>query len=140
MNRLRSAFVALGLLLAVSAAQAQETRVKADIPFNFVVGNQVLPAGQYIVTSQGMDNSSLLIRSDDRSAAVFSTSYSCSSVKPSGTTKLVFHNVAGRYFLAQVWEQGRSSGRQIPKSGAEVELAKNHQAPEEFILAATLTR
>jgi hypothetical protein len=42
MNRLRFGFLGLGLLLAVSAAQAQETRVKANIPFDFVVGNQVL--------------------------------------------------------------------------------------------------
>ena len=38
MNRLRFGFLGLGLLLAVSAAQAQETRVKANIPFDFVVG------------------------------------------------------------------------------------------------------
>jgi len=52
MNRLRSALLSLGLLLAASAAQAQ-TNVKADIPFDFVVGNQSMPAGEYTVVAQG---------------------------------------------------------------------------------------
>src|SRR6516165_9168510 len=49
MKYLRSAVFALGLLLVVSATQAQQVRVKAEIPFDFVVGNQVLPAGEYTV-------------------------------------------------------------------------------------------
>ena len=52
MNRLRSAFFGLGLLLAASAVQAQDNGVKADIPFAFVVGNQMLPAGEYTVVNK----------------------------------------------------------------------------------------
>ena len=48
MKLMRSAFLGLGLLLAVSAAQAQDAKVKADIPFDFVVGDRVMPAGEYI--------------------------------------------------------------------------------------------
>jgi hypothetical protein len=53
---------------------------------------------------------------------------------------LVFHALAGRYFLSQVWMQGYDRGRELPKSSSEVQLAKNHNPAEEFILAATLTR
>jgi hypothetical protein len=140
MNRLRSAFLGLGLLLAVSAAQAQETRVKASIPFDFVVGNQILPAGEYMVSSLGSTNEALVIRSDDSKTAILSLTNSCSSSKPSDTSKLVFHHLAGRYFLSQVWAAGNSGGRQLPTSHIEVQLAKNNNARDEVALAASLTR
>jgi len=140
MNRLRFGFLGLGLLLAVSAAQAQETRVKANIPFDFVVGNKVLPAGEYMVVSEGRTNQAIVIRSDDTNSAILSLTLSCSSLNPSDKTKLVFHSLAGRYFLSQGWMQGYDKGRELPKSKAEVQLAKNHNPAEEFILAATLTR
>ena len=140
MNRLRSAFLGLGLLLAVSAAQAQETRVKASIPFDFVVGNQILPAGEYMVSSLGSTNEALVIRSDDSKPAILSLTNSCTSSKPSDTSKLVFHHLAGRYFLSQVWAAGNSGGRQLPTSRIEVQLAKNNNARDEVALAASLTR
>ena len=140
MNRLRFGFLGLGMLLAVSAAQAQETRVKANIPFDFVVGNKVLPAGEYMVVTEGSSNQAVVIRSDDTKSAVLSLTQACSSIRPSDKTKLVFHTLAGRYFLSQVWMQGYDRGRELPKSRAEVQLAKNHNPAEEFILAASLTR
>jgi hypothetical protein len=140
MNRLRFGFLGLGLLLAVSAAQAQETRVKANIPFDFVVGNKVLPAGEYMVVSEGSTNHVIVIRSDDTKSAILSLTLSCSSLNPSDKTKLVFHTLAGRYFLSQVWMQGNDRGQELQKSSAEVQLAKNHNPAGETILAATLTR
>jgi hypothetical protein len=140
MNRLHSAFFGLGLLLAASAVQAQDNGVKADIPFDFVVGNQMLPAGEYTVVNQGPVNQAILIRSDEGKTAILSLTQPCSSHNPSAKTKLVFHTMAGRYFLYQIWTQGNSSGRQLPKSKAEVELAKNTDTTGEFVLAASLTR
>jgi len=140
MNRLRSAFFGLGLLLVASAVQAQSNGVKADIPFDFVVGNQKLPAGEYTVSNQGSVNQAILIRSDEGNSAALSLTQSCSSLNPSAKTKLVFHTMGGRYFLYQIWTQGNYSGQQLPKSKAEVELAKNTDTTGEFVLAARLTR
>jgi hypothetical protein len=140
MNRLHSAFFGVGLLLAASAVQAQDNGVKADIPFDFVVGNQMLAAGEYTVVNQGPVNQAILIRSDEGKTAILSLTQPCSSLNPSAKTKLVFHTMAGRYFLYQIWTQGNSSGRQLPKSKAEVELAKNTDTTGEFVLAARLTR
>jgi hypothetical protein len=140
MNRLRSAFLGVGLLLVASGAQAQETHVKANIPFDFVAGNQILPAGEYMVASEGPTNQAIVIRSVDRKTAILSVTNSCSSSRPSDTSKLVFHRLAGRYFLSQVWVQGNTAGRQVPRSKAEIEMAKNNEKSEPFVLAATLTR
>jgi hypothetical protein len=125
MNRIRFGFLSLGLLLAVSAAQAQEMRVKANIPFDFAVGTQILPAGEYTLVTEGSSSDAVGIRSDDSKSAILSLTQACSSSRRSDKTKLVFHTLAGRYFLSQVWMQGNDRGQEIPQSKAEVQLAKN---------------
>jgi hypothetical protein len=140
MKCLRSAFLGLGLLLAVSAAHAQDSGVKANIPFDFVAGNQVLPAGEYLVTPEGSSGQVVMIRSSDNKAAKFATAFNCSSARPSDSTKLVFHTMGGRYYLYQIWRQGFDQGRQLPKSKIELQLAKNGDRSGEFVLAANTTR
>ena len=138
MKVMRSAFLGLGLLLAVSAAQAQEARVKANIPFDFVVGDRVMPAGEYTVGPTGSLGQAIAIRSSDSTSLALTSA--CSSSEPSKNTKLVFHALAGRYFLSQIWVQGYSQGRELRKSKSEVQLAKNRAAAEDIVLAANITR
>jgi hypothetical protein len=140
MNRIRTALLGLGLFFAISGVQAQENGIKANVPFDFVVGNQVLPAGEYLVTAQGAANQAILIRSTDSKSAAMTIAFSCASASPSKDTKLVFHTLGGRYFLSQVWAQGYSQGRELRKSSAEIEMAKNQAAAGEFVLAARSTR
>ena len=140
MLRLRSALLGLGMLLAVSATQAQEARVKANIPFDFVVGNKVLPAGEYVVSPQGATNQIILISAEEGNSAALATTLNCASSAPSSSTKLVFHTMNGQYFLWQVWTEGYDHGRQLPKSSSEVQMAKNHVKSDTFVLAANLTR
>jgi len=135
-----SAFLGLGLLLAVSAAKAQEPRVKADIPFDFVVGDRVLPAGEYMVGPAGSSAAAVAIRSEDGTDTALAITFACASSGPAKSTKLVFHAVAGQYFLSQVWVQGYAQGRQLRMSKSETRLAKNGDAPKEFVLAANLKR
>jgi hypothetical protein len=138
MKFMRSAFLGLGLLLAVSAAQAQEARVKANIPFDFVVGDRVMPAGEYIVAPAGSLGQAISISSSGSSDLALTSA--CASSGPAKSTKLVFHALAGRYFLSQVWVEGYSQGRQLRTSKSEVQLAKNSDAAKEFVLAANITR
>jgi len=140
MNRFRFALLGLGLLLAVSAARAQQAGVKANIPFEFVVGNQVLPAGEYLMVPEGSTHQVVRIRSDEGKSLALSLTNTCTAARPSNTTKLVFHIMGGRYFLSQIWTQGYDQGRQLPKSKSEIELAKNGNQTGEFVLAANLIR
>jgi len=140
MKCLRPAFLGLGLLLAISVADAQESSVKANIPFEFVAGNQVLPAGEYLVTPEGSAGQVLLIRSSENKVAKLATAFNCSTARPSDSTKLVFHTVGGRYYLYQIWRQGYDQGRQLPKSKIELQLAKTGDTSGEFVLAANTTR
>ena len=140
MKVMRSAFLGLGFLLAVSAAQAQQPSVKANIPFDFVVGDRVMPAGEYMVSAAGLATAAIAIRSEESTDTTLALTFACASSGPSKSTKLVFHSLAGRYFLSQIWVQGYDQGRQLRVSKSEIQLAKNGTASEEFVLAANLTR
>jgi len=137
MKYMRSVLCGLGLLLAAAATPAQEARVKAQIPFDFVVGNQVLPAGEYAVVPEG-NAQALWIRSDQAKESAMTLTIACTNSGPATSSRLVFHVVDGRYFLSQVWAQGYDQGRQLPRSKMEQQLAKNNST-EEFVLAANLT-
>jgi len=138
MKLMRSALLGLGLLLAVSAAQAQDAKVKASIPFDFVVGDRVMPAGEYILGPAGSLGQAITISSGDNTD--ISLTFPCASSGPSKSTKLVFHTLAGRYFLSQVWVAGYGQDRQLRVSKTEMQLAKNGDATQQLVLAANVAR
>ena len=107
-------FIALGVaaLLWAVPAGAQVARMRMEIPFTFVAGDRVLPAGAYWVTVDqdfhrcrldGLSNSTIqLIRllpaSDRRSLT--------NAVQ--GTLR--FTRYGGQHFLSAVWRPGHEQG------------------------------
>jgi len=140
MKHLRSVLFVFTALLLATAAHAQSTNVTASVPFDFVVANQAYPAGDYAVKSISDTGVPILIRNSDEAEKGIVLSGSCSSVKPSTTTKLVFHRMGGQYFLYQVWQEGNTTGREFPLSKRDIQLARNSSKPEIVIVAANLTR
>jgi hypothetical protein len=99
--------------------------VRADIPFNFAVGNKTLPAGTYDVGTIGMrDSKTLLLQSRDANASIMVNSNAAENLKPANKTKLVFNQYGNRYFLSQIWVNGETRGHQLPKTSREKELAR----------------
>jgi len=128
--------IALGLLFATASANAQTINVKANIPFDFVVNKQIMPRGEYTVQSIGTQgNGALLIRSMDSRAVSTVVGHSCESYRAPGISKLVFHHYGERYFLAQLWTSGNSSGQEFPVSKTEKQLAQVATADDVVIAA-----
>jgi hypothetical protein len=138
MKSLRSILFALTVLLLASAAQAQQTSVHANVPFDFVIGNHAYPAGEYALKSAQANG--VLIRVDNvqESTSRITLSDACTSVERSTSTKLVFHRVGDSYFLYQVWEQGSTSGRQFQVGRAERQIAQNHEKSKVVVVAANI--
>jgi hypothetical protein len=63
--------------------------------------------------------------------------HSCESSKTPERSKLVFHRYGDRYFLAQIWVAGYNSGRELPKSRQEVEVAQDYTL-QNVVLVASL--
>jgi len=127
----------LSLFVAAASAHAQTIKVKGTIPFDFIVNRAILPAGQYMIESLGsVDGRTLLIRSSDMKPKASVNAFSLQSLNTCERTKLVFHRYGDRYFLAEIWVAGNSSGHELPKSPREVEVAKDFTMQEVLLMAA----
>jgi hypothetical protein len=139
MKNLRSILLALTVLLLATAAQAQTTNVKANIPFDFVVGNHAYSAGEYTVKSISQNVAALRVDNAEESEEGITLSNACQKAQPATQTTLVFQRLGDNYFLYQIWTEGRSLGREFPMSKAEVKIAKNYSKPELVIVAANVS-
>ena len=110
------------------------TKVKASIPFDFRVGSQSLPAGEYSVVPKSPVL--VVIRSADghKSALVMNDAIQASRISADG--KLVFNRYGESYFLSQVWTPGEEIGRKLVQSSAEKEVAGGTTPTETTILIA----
>lgn len=126
--RMRMLLTIALLLGAVSVyTQAENVPfVKVSIPFNFTVGNQTLPAGDYTISDSDVHPQSViwLQSSDGKYVAVVGTHPSY-ALAPSAKTQLIFQHSGSEYFLSQIWTLGSTSGRELLSSNRAKELAKN---------------
>lgn len=98
MNRISAiAFLAIASVASCTGAIAQNVQLKANIPFNFTVGDTWLPAGEYTVTMP-MRHVLRLQNADHAATIVTNESHDESS---SGS-KLVFDRYENQYFLHEV--------------------------------------
>jgi len=140
MKNLRSVLFALTILFMATAAQAQQSAVKANVPFDFIIGNRVYPAGEYVLKSTFNDRALLRIDNTQQVLTGYIVSNACANSAPAKETKLVFHRMGNHYFLYQVWTAGNSTGHEFPRGRAEIELAQNHEQPELVMVAAVISR
>ena len=134
MKKQRFVLLGLGLLVGMSA-YAQTVNLKADVPFNFIISGATLPAGEY--TMQELETgSAIAVRGPNPKANIVVLSQRCASIDATKQSKLVFHRYGDRYFLAQLWVAGRDSGRQLPKSPREMEVARDYTLQDVVLYAA----
>jgi len=82
----------LSLLLVAGSAIAQTVHVRANIPFNFAVGNKTFPAGTYDVgTIDHRDGKILLLQARNGNESMMVGSNAAESLAPANKTKLVFN-------------------------------------------------
>jgi hypothetical protein len=140
MKSLRAILFGLTVLVMAASTQAQQYGAKADIPFNFVVGDRAYPAGEYILKEASNLNTVLRISNTQDNSSRFTPTIPCSIPGTSQETKLVFHRMGDTWYLYQLWIAGSDTGRQFSKGRAETLLAKNHQQEETVIVAAQMDR
>lgn len=112
--------LSLSITLSVAAFAGLAYRVKANIPFDFMVGGNKLPAGEYTVERMNQVGV-LAIRSAETKSGVQFTTLNGNS--KDDTAKLVFRRYGNQYFLAKV-QDGYSDGVELIKSKAEREAAR----------------
>lgn len=137
-NLSRLMLFAMGALLLGSAAFAQEINVQAKVPFDFMLGDKLYPAGQYSVQNVIPDHQMLRLRNTTSRSAAFIPYHPASSQVPAERTQLVFHRLGKTYFLYQIQVAGSTLGREFLRSHLETEMALNETDKETVIAAANL--
>ena len=127
LNKL-NAFGAYALLAACCLSAQPESRVIANVPFDFMVRTQHFTAGSYTMIID-IPKSAVLVRGAED--AVFSLSIGTTRASHGDLrAKLIFNRYGDRYFLSEVWPAGRDDGRELLPCKAEQELARNGAKPE----------
>jgi len=120
--------LALSFLVSMAAGAPASAKsvnaMKAQIPFDFHVGNTLVPAGEYTVRALTDDESALRIGNLRHSVALNTVS---AQERDSKGARLIFRKYGDQYFLAAVWG-GDRTGRTIPASKRERSLRKELMA------------
>jgi len=111
--------VTLALATAVVSANAQSKTIVANVPFDFVVGSQAMPSGKYTTNPATADGRALIIKSADAKNAVIRLANTIQRKGSRTDARMVFHRYGDRYFLAEVWNGGDSTGLELLKSRQE---------------------
>jgi hypothetical protein len=127
--------ISLFVVLAGTYAYGQSsTRMKVNIPFDFRVGSQSLPAGEYTVVPKSPTMVVIQSKEHHQSAAALSNAVQANQSPANG--KLIFNRYGALYFLSQIWTPGEEVGRKLPKSGVEQEVAGGTSPSETIVLTA----
>ena len=133
-----SVVVTLVVLSGMASAQLSSgARMVSQVPFEFVVANKIVPAGECVVQVATMDGNTLMIRNAGSKVSLFSPSFRTESKQGAPHYALVFKQYGDRYFLKGIKLRGSKIAYRLPESKAEAELrAQNMSATEKTLLAS----
>jgi hypothetical protein len=119
MKRFASA-TALFVALSGLSLHAQTLDLRASIPFNFHMGNTVMPAGDYQIYHSG---GVIRVREANGAASgALSITLATSRRGKAPQGSLEFNRYDDTYFLTKVWVSNSTSGLALPKTTREKEL------------------
>jgi hypothetical protein len=118
------AFASCALLaFAAVGSAAESTAIKANVPFEFQIDDQVFPAGQYVVTYPISPVRNLILLSTPEGRAlrmIFTHGFDARAWD--SRTYLVFNAYGNQYFLSRIWSGALGSGRELRRSAEERNL------------------
>lgn len=130
------ALMVLTLPIAAAAQLGGSQRIAANVPFDFVAWDKVVPAGNCIVQRATMIGSTLTIQNTGAGMSTFALSREDRGKSATGVYKLVFHKYGTRHFLAQV-KIADGTIYMLPEGKLERELrAQNTTAQDQIVLAS----
>jgi hypothetical protein len=130
------ALIAIANFALAGTSFAQSTGVRANVPFDFTVGNKLLPAGTYTIKEQS--DHVIVIKNHDKPIAAVSLVNGDGNRSPNGG-KLKFHRYGSQYFLSEILCDQADMNLRVPTSKTEERTAlqeANLRARGETFVAA----
>jgi hypothetical protein len=128
------------MVMGIGSAQGQSLAndLRVKIPFDFIVGDKELPAGDYSIARvrPSFDNRVLVIESVDNHLTVVRLTSPVESLAPKVEGSLVFRRYGDQYFLSQIWTAGATTGSAFFKSREERELERKAQEQGQVAMKA----
>ena len=120
-------------LVPGTGAMAQDRAVRATVPFDFTVGNKLLPAGTYEIWSPSTGTIEVQNR-DNHVAMLTTTTYDSHE---SRNSVLVFDKYGDQYFLREILCGPASINASLPPTKSEkqarMQQAALHNASQVFV-------
>jgi len=108
--------------LAYAVAGITAPNLKANIPFDFVVGGKKLAAGEYKIIMTNTQGLVKVYSTDGQSSAMIMTRVNRNNKVTVGS-RLLFRRYGRNYFLGSIYSNGLDTDLQIPVSKAERKAA-----------------
>lgn len=126
------------LLLTVSSASVfgqSDRQTVVNIPFNFIVGDKSMSAGQYILERNKRDSDTVwtITRKDTGPSGKVFLTIPIRSNETQADTTVVFHRYENYYFLTSFSLAGSNTGRELQMSDRERNLDERLLAQREDI-------
>jgi hypothetical protein len=126
------------MAVMMNATAHAQTLATANVPFAFKVGSAQLPAGSYVINADG----DMAVTIHDRKSKAGALTGVRREISTNPGSKLIFHRVAGQYFLAEIRRGAATPAMLLPTSKQEKSLLQemklaDGQAPatEEVLIA-----
>jgi len=134
-----AAAMATTVFASARVANAQDHLV-VTVPFDFAAGSVNLPAGDYTVKATQSSAVIVLLNRNNPEISAIIPANAAAALDIQTQSKLVFNRYGDRYFLAQVWSEGSSRGKQLVKTDREKEMSLVAKADtDKVILVASLS-
>ena len=119
---------------AVSTNAQSAYGVRANVPFDFTVGDKTIQAGKIVTNVPGSDAGPMAITNTGSGQTALRVARTSRGADSSDEAKLVFRKYGNRYFLAEVWIPGLSVWEVMKSRGEraierEMQLARNSGNP-----------
>lgn len=115
------------------AVRGEEYAIRVNVPFEFVVGNDTLQPGEYVINRLRTVTSAHVIKTQGASTMALTQE---GAWFRGDTSSVVFNRYGDRYFLTSIRAAESGIAYQLPKSKLETELIGQGSRPAVEMLAA----
>jgi hypothetical protein len=120
-----AAMVGSMISLPVASANAQGGELIARIPFNFIVKDKEIPAGEYRILLRGTASRVVTIQDGAGNTVATAVTLDTLASRPQAQSRLVFNRYGDTYYLSELWRQSETSGYALVRPVAEEKLARS---------------
>jgi len=131
----------IALLLAAAIGTTglyAQNKVVANVPFDFTVKGQKMPAGKYEVTRDFAKPDTIQLSSLDEGRSVLLVTYRAMQTEPgTAAPRMVFNQYGDRYFFSELWTSDGIESRTSPsKLEQELKASETSKPAPKITVAA----